>query len=146
VCGLQTMPRQIPEKSPCSKGFSMIEILVSMVLFGLIATIISLYITGASQGAKRSDKMATAIQIAASQLENAKYKMQIERDLGRILGGIKYSGSYTDNHDSIFQGVNYTIQTNYTRPADSLQLMKVKSTIIWDRSRVELATTLFYSQ
>jgi prepilin-type N-terminal cleavage/methylation domain-containing protein len=140
------MPRQVPEKSTCSKGFSMIEILVSMVLIGLIATTITLYITGARRGAKRSDKRATAIQLAASQLENAKYKMQIESDLGKILGGIDYNGHYTDNHDSIFQGVNYTILTDYTRPSDSLQLIKVKSTITWDSSRVELATTLFYSQ
>ena len=98
------------------RGFTLIEVLISMALLGMIATAFLVAVSTAAKATFITDERATAESIARSQLEYIKQQQYSPADPG---GEASYN--IIDIDDIAFPG--YTLW-NYSRSSGELELIE----------------------
>ncbi|MBF0431863.1 MAG: type II secretion system protein [Fibrobacteria bacterium] len=130
---------------PQKNGFSLIEVVMSILILALTANFIAGYFMYSRKTAWQADKTIVANQLATSALETAKGQLKNPTSLATILNKIKTKGFYDVNSSQTQKGTAFKVKTTYVSAMTSanINLMQIRAIITWDNNHSIFLKTVY---
>jgi|GEM_PF-3879015 len=127
-------------------AFSLMEILVSIVLIGLIGTIIMYYGTLTHKSSQRTSKSTHALNLAVASIEDYKRQLSDPNFKQQVINTIEtpFDSFLPPVRNTTIDGTTFKIKPVFTRaPNQRTILIKITSRVTWQNQNISLATTYY---